>query len=61
MAQDVNANKLLKALIDSILWHGDEPCSECGGTMHSKWEPKASGWVCAGCYNDFAVEKGWEK
>jgi hypothetical protein len=28
--------------------------------MHSRWMPNASAWVCAGCYNDFAVEKGWE-
>jgi hypothetical protein len=47
--------------IKSILWHGDKPCSQCGGTMHSKYEPKASAWVCAGCYNDLALEKGWEK
>lgn len=46
--------------IKSVLWHGARPCSQCGGTMHSKWEPNASAWVCAGCYNDFAEEKGWE-
>ena len=46
--------------IKSVLWHGANPCSECGGTLHSKWMPKASAWVCAGCYNDFADEKGWE-
>ena len=46
--------------IKSVLWHGANPCSECGGTLHSKWMPNASAWVCAGCYNDFADEKGWE-
>ena len=46
--------------IKSVLRHGAKPCSECGGTMHSKWMPNASAWVCAGCYNDFAEEKGWE-
>jgi hypothetical protein len=36
------------------------PCSMCTGTMDSKWEINASDWVCAGCYNEFAVKKGWE-
>jgi len=45
----------------SVLWHGAQPCRECNGTMHSKWEPNASAWVCASCYNDFAVRFGWEK
>jgi hypothetical protein len=44
-----------------VLWIGAQPCSECGGKLHSKWEPTASAWVCAGCYNEFAYEKGWEK
>ncbi len=48
-------------LVSRTLWHGAYPCSECGGTMHSRWEPNASAYVCAGCYNDFAYERGWEK
>lgn len=44
-----------------VLWMGEKPCSQCGGKLHSKWEPTASAWVCAGCYNEFALEKGWEK
>ena len=46
--------------IKSTLWHGTKPCSMCRGTLHSKYEANASAWVCAGCYNEFAVEKGWE-
>ena len=46
--------------IKSVLWHGANPCSECGGTLHSKFEQNAEAYVCAGCYNEFAVEKGWE-
>jgi hypothetical protein len=48
-------------LVSRVLWHGQQPCSMCKGTMHSKYEPNAFAWVCAGCYNDFALEKGWEK
>ena len=40
---------------------GARPCSDCGGVIQSQWEPKAQAWVCAGCYNQFAVERGWEK
>ena len=50
----------IQAQVKPILWHGAQPCSECGGTIHSKYEVNASAWVCAGCYNDFAEEKGWE-
>jgi len=56
-----NANTLALALMSSILWHGDKPCSECGGTMHSQYEKNARAYVCAGCYNEFAYQKGWEK
>ena len=49
-----------QGLVSPILWHGARPCSQCGGTMHSKWEPTASAWVCAGCYNEFAIDNGWE-
>jgi len=49
-----------QAQVKSILGYGAKPCSECGGTIHSKYEPNAGAHVCAGCYNDFAVEKGWE-
>ena len=46
--------------IKSVLWQGVYPCSLCGSKLHSRREPNASAWVCAGCYNEFAVEKGWE-
>jgi hypothetical protein len=46
--------------IKSVLWHGANPCSQCGGTLHCKFEQNAEAYVCSGCYNDFAVEKGWE-
>jgi hypothetical protein len=29
--------------------------------MHSQYEKNARTYVCAGCYNEFALEKGWEK
>jgi hypothetical protein len=29
--------------------------------MHSQYEKNARAYVCAGCYNEFALEKGWEK
>ena len=48
-------------LASHILWHGAKPCSECGGTMHSQYEKNARAYVCAGCYNEFAYQKGWEK
>ena len=66
MSQDITekAIKLLnpaqQALFSSILWQGAKPCSQCGGTIHSRYEPKANAWVCAGCYNELAVTKGWE-
>lgn len=44
-----------------VLWAGDKPCSFCGSTLHSQYESKAQAYVCAGCYNEFAQEKGWEK
>lgn len=44
-----------------ILWNGDKPCSECGSKLHSQYEAKAKAYVCAGCYNEFALERGWEK
>ena len=44
----------------AVLWYGDEPCSECGSKLHSKWEPTAKAWVCAGCYNELAYPYGWE-
>jgi DNA-directed RNA polymerase subunit M/transcription elongation factor TFIIS len=47
--------------ITNTLWHGVSPCSECGGTLHSKYEPIARAFVCAGCYNEFAEANGWEK
>lgn len=47
--------------ITNPLWHGVSPCSECGGTLHSKYEPIARAFVCAGCYNEFAQGNGWEK
>ena len=50
-----------QGLVSPTLWHGAYPCSQCGGTMHSKWEPTASAYVCAGCYNELAEEKGWEQ
>lgn len=43
------------------LWSGKSPCSQCGGFIHSQYEPTAKAFVCAGCYNDFAEEMGWEK
>ena len=68
MSQDITAKEIRRflslgeqGLVSRILWHGAKPCRECGGTMHSKWEPNASAWVCASCYNDFAVRFGWEK
>ena len=48
-------------LASSILWQGEKPCSQCGSKLHSKYERNAAAWVCAGCYNEFAVEMGWEK
>ena len=39
----------------------DYPCYLCTGKMHVRYEVKAKDFVCAGCYNDFALEKGWEK
>jgi hypothetical protein len=44
----------------SVLWTGAKPCSMCGGSIHSQYEPTAKAYVCAGCYNEFALEKGWE-
>jgi len=44
----------------TVLWNGAQPCSQCGSKLHSKYEPNAAAWVCAGCYNEFAQEKGWE-
>jgi hypothetical protein len=44
-----------------VLWAGDKPCSMCASTLHSQYESKAQAYVCAGCYNEFALEKGWEK
>lgn len=52
---------VIQAVITNTLWHGSMPCSQCGGTLHSKWEPSAAMWVCAGCYNEFALEMGWER
>ena len=66
MSQDITTraiqvlNPAQQALFASILWHGANPCSQCGGTLHSKFEQNAEAYVCAGCYNEFAVEKGWE-
>ena len=42
------------------VWHGEVPCVYCKGTLHSQYESKASTYVCAGCYNELAVKKGWE-
>jgi len=39
----------------------DYPCYLCGCKMHVQYEIKAKDFVCAGCYNEFALEKGWEK
>jgi DNA-directed RNA polymerase subunit RPC12/RpoP len=44
-----------------VLWNGVYPCSLCGSKLHSQFEFKAKAYVCAGCYNEFAQEKGWEK
>jgi hypothetical protein len=44
----------------TVLWNGAQPCSQCGCKLQSKWDPTASSWVCAGCYNELAFEKGWE-
>lgn len=67
MSIDISSSQVKKflslgeqGLVSRTLWHGAQPCSQCGGTMHSKWEPTASSWVCAGCYNELALEKGWE-
>jgi hypothetical protein len=46
--------------IKSVLWHGAKPCYQCGGTLHSKYEQNAGAYVCAGCYNEFAIDMGWE-
>lgn len=35
-------------------------CIICNSAHGTQWEPKANAIVCAGCYNDFAIEKGWE-
>jgi len=35
-------------------------CTMCNGTYQTQWEPTASAYVCAGCYNEFAQDKGWE-
>lgn len=68
MSIDISSSQIKKflslgdqGLVSRTLWHGLKPCSECGGTMHSKYEPTAKAYVCAGCYNEFAVEKGWEQ
>jgi ribosomal protein L37AE/L43A len=45
----------------TVLWNGAYPCSLCNSKLHSRYEPNAKAWVCAGCYNEFALEKGWEK
>jgi hypothetical protein len=45
----------------NTLWHGVYPCVMCSSTIHSQFEFKAKAYVCAGCYNEFALEKGWEK
>jgi hypothetical protein len=47
--------------IKSVLWTGEKPCTMCGGFIQSQYEPNAQAYVCAGCYNEFALEKGWEK
>lgn len=47
--------------LELLTWHGAYACVMCKGTMHSQYEPNAAAWVCAGCYNEFALEKGWEK
>lgn len=39
---------------EAVLWEGERPCSKCTGKVHSKWEPSAKAWVCAGCYNEFS-------
>ena len=44
----------------TVLWNGVYPCSLCGCKLHSQFEFKAKAYVCAGCYNEFALEKGWE-
>ena len=43
-----------------VLWTGVYPCFLCGSKLHSQFEFKAKAYVCAGCYNEFALEKGWE-
>ena len=45
----------------TVLWEGAQACSKCTSKVHSKWEPTAKAWVCAGCYNEFAYPYGWEK
>jgi DNA-directed RNA polymerase subunit RPC12/RpoP len=45
----------------TVLWNGVYPCSLCGGKLQSQFEFKAKAYVCAGCYNEFAQEKGWEQ
>jgi hypothetical protein len=32
--------------------HGSYLCTDCGGTLHAKWEPKYATTLCAGCYNE---------
>lgn len=44
----------------TVLWNGVYPCSQCGSKLHSRYERNAAAWVCSGCYNEFALEKGWE-
>ena len=44
----------------TVLWEGAQACSKCTSKVHSKWEPTAKAWVCAGCYNEFAYPYGWE-
>jgi len=38
----------------------DGHCCKCGGTWQAQWERTAKNWVCAGCYNEFAIQEGWE-
>jgi formamidopyrimidine-DNA glycosylase len=60
--QATSLDAIVKALINSpVLWQGEKPCAECGGLIHSQYEATAKQYVCAGCYNELAYERGWEK
>ena len=56
-----DADKGTDMATETVLWEGERPCSKCTGKVHSKWEPSAKAWVCAGCYNEFAYVLGWER